>query len=106
MVCLDVPQHLNNRPEMTTTEMRAQFQQMLVLCGIPEDGREFLVNQGILSAAEFIKLTLDDGIKDLLKRLAATVHVAPEASFPPDLNDPAAVAAAATAAATDEEQRD
>ena len=96
---LGCSQCLNNCPEMTMTKMRTQFQQILILCGIPEDRHEFLMNQGILSTAEFIKLSLDNGIKDL-KRLAMTVHIAPEASFPPDPNGPAAVATAAAATAT------
>jgi hypothetical protein len=89
MVCPDVPIHLGGCPEMTLDQMRDQFQEMLVLCGIPHDGRKFLVNHGIMMATEFIKLPLDDGINDL-KKLAVMVHVTPAGSFPPamaaDLN--------------------
>jgi hypothetical protein len=67
---------------MSVDQMRDQFQEMLVLFGIPPDGHEFLVNQGIVSANEFIKLPLDDGINDL-KKLAAMVHVTPVGGFPP-----------------------
>ena len=75
MVCLDIPQGLHNLPQKTVGEMAAQFQEMLELCGIPQHGRDFLVNQGIMSATQFVKLSLDSGIKDL-KKLAATVHIA------------------------------
>ena len=97
MVCLDIPQCLHNLLQKTMGEMAAQFQEMLELCGIPQDGRDFLVNQGIMSATQFVKLLLDSGIKDL-KKLAATMHVAPQGGFPPqnpDPNDPVAIAATA-----------
>jgi hypothetical protein len=82
MVCLDVPMHLEGCPEMSVDQMRDQFQEMLVLCGIPPDGCKFLVNQGIVSANKFIKLPLDNGINDL-KKMVAMVHVTPAGGFPP-----------------------
>ena len=99
MARLDIPRRLHNLPQQTAAEMAAQFQRMLELCGIPQEGRDFLVNQGIMSATQFIKLSLDSEIKDL-KKLAVTVHVTPQGGFPPlnpDPNDPVAIAATAAA---------